>query len=101
MFFRTPEQSGISVTNETGRWKRTYSMMVGEALHPATMSILYITPSYEILDVEILADEELREHRMFDYAKQMVTQQGIAEYMDWSEGQRKATKSDDPLFEGA
>ena len=102
MFFKTPAKSDLAVTDGTGRWSQTYSMLVVEAVHPATVSVLYIEPSYEILQVEVEVDPELRDHRMFEYANQMVTQQGIAEYLDWAENQRKtpkACKSEDPLFE--
>jgi len=99
MFFKTPPKSDMSVTDGTGRWVQTYSMLVGMDLHPATVIVLYIAPSYEILEVAVDVDKALREHRMFDYANQMVTQQGIAEYMDWSDNQRKKPQSEDPLFE--
>jgi hypothetical protein len=99
MFFKTPPNSGLAVTDGTGRWAQTYSMFVAETLYPATVSILYVQPSYEILDVHIDVSAVLRDHRMFEYANQMVTQQGIAEYMDWSDGQRNRQRSDDPLFE--
>jgi len=99
MFFKTPVQSDLSVTDGTGRWTQTYSMLVGGTLHPATINVLYIKPSYEILDVDVAVDKDLEEHRMFEHANQMVTQQGIAEYMDWSDQQRKQPKTDDPLFE--
>lgn len=99
MFFKTPPKSDLSVTDGTGRWTQTYSMLVADTLHPATVNVLYIAPSYEILDVNVNVGTALKEHRMFDYVNQMVTQQGIAEYMDWSESQRKKPKSDDPLFD--
>lgn len=102
MFFKTPAKSDLAVTDGTGRWTQTYSMFVAGSLHPATVNVLYIEPSYEILEVEIDVDQELRDHRMFEYANQMVTQQGIAEYLDWAEVQRKTPKvckSEDPLFE--
>lgn len=103
MFFKTPVKSDLSVTDGISLWTQTYSMLVADTLHPATINILYIKPSYEILEVDVVVDKDLEDHRMFDYANQMVTQQGISEYMDWSERQRtdqkSKKKSDDPLFE--
>ena len=99
MFFKTPEKSDIKGQKGTGRYTETYSMLVGDTLHPATINVLYVAPSYELLDVFVEVDESLREHRMFDYANQMVMQQGLTEFMDWAEKKRRTTKSEDPMFE--
>jgi hypothetical protein len=101
MFFKTPDKSDLAHSNKTARWTSTYSMLVGTALYPATVNVLYVAPSYELLDLYVEVDPELKEHRMFDYANQIVTQQGVAEYMEWADKKRKTTpiKSEDPLFE--
>ncbi len=102
MFFKTPDKGSLTDLNGTGRWEAPYSMLIGGEMHTASVTILYLLPNFEILEVNVEAAEELKEHRMYDYAGQMVTQQGVAEFLDWTVTQKKHKPqkfSDDPLFE--
>lgn len=101
MFFTTPPKSDLTVTNGISRWHETYPMLIAGTLYPATLMVLYVAPSYELMDVELQVDADLKEHRMFDYASQMVIQHGLSQFMDWSSKEREKTSPlrDDPLFE--
>lgn len=100
MFLKTPARSDIGLTNSTERWQATYSAMVSEVMYPVTITVLFVKPSYEVLEAFLDTDEELRDHRMFDYTNQMVMQQGLSEFMEYAEEQKKIVKrTDDPLFE--
>lgn len=101
MFFTSPPKSDLTVTDGLSRWYETYPMLVGGTLYPSTLMVLYVVPSYELVDVELEVDPALKEHRMFDYASQMVMQHGLAQFMEWSTREREKTTplKDDPLFE--